>query len=92
MLKQEFFEFRVFEEEGLHKGYDRECNVKKVNEKARYSAFKISEVKTEELKAMVSVDSMLNWNEHNAENKTKEAEQANIEKKEWEVKFVKSLA
>nr|GEY13023.1 hypothetical protein [Tanacetum cinerariifolium] len=53
----------------------RECNVKKVDEKARYSAFKISEVKTEEPKAMVSVDSMLNWNEHDAENKTEEAEQ-----------------
>nr|GEW05728.1 ribonuclease H-like domain-containing protein [Tanacetum cinerariifolium] len=53
----------------------RECNVKKVDEKARYSAFKISEVKTEEPKAMVSVDSMLNWNEHEIENKTEEAEQ-----------------
>nr|GFA47324.1 ribonuclease H-like domain-containing protein [Tanacetum cinerariifolium] len=31
----------------------RECNVKKVDEKARYYAFKISEVKTEEPKAMV---------------------------------------
>nr|GEW90778.1 hypothetical protein [Tanacetum cinerariifolium] len=41
----------------------------------KYSAFKISEVKTEEPKAMVSVDSMLNWNEHDAENKTEEAEQ-----------------
>nr|GEX86654.1 retrotransposon protein, putative, unclassified [Tanacetum cinerariifolium] len=35
----------------------------------------ISEVKTEEPKAMVSVDSMLNWNEHDVENKTKEAKQ-----------------
>nr|GFD28139.1 ribonuclease H-like domain-containing protein [Tanacetum cinerariifolium] len=32
--------------------FARECNVKKVDEKARYSAFKISEVKTEEPKAM----------------------------------------
>nr|GFD49722.1 hypothetical protein [Tanacetum cinerariifolium] len=55
--------------------FARECNVKKVDEKARYSTFKISEVKTEEPKAMVSVDSMLNWNEHDAENKTEEAEQ-----------------
>nr|GEV28356.1 ribonuclease H-like domain-containing protein [Tanacetum cinerariifolium] len=49
--------------------FARECNVKKVDEKARYSAFKISEVKTEEPKAM-----------------------AKIEKKEWEVKLVESLA
>nr|GEZ74770.1 hypothetical protein [Tanacetum cinerariifolium] len=40
--------------------FARECNVKKVDEKAMYSAFKILEVKTEEPKAMVSVDSMLN--------------------------------
>nr|GEY87929.1 xylulose kinase-1 [Tanacetum cinerariifolium] len=162
MLKQEFSEFRVSEEEGLHKGYDRggleylsfdepynklrslEIDVKggssygsrstsvapthsafigaastntkmvyfdqpshsssitytsahsgsiiedvlhsfvaknkptqqlaykdfeQVDEKARYSAFKILEVKTEEPKAM-----------------------AKIKKKEWEVKFVESLA
>nr|GEV20161.1 putative reverse transcriptase domain-containing protein [Tanacetum cinerariifolium] len=115
----------------LQLGYfERECNVKKLDEKARYSAFKISEVKTEEPKAMVSVDSMLNWNEHEAENKTKEGEQVyglmarfksdfadhtgnaagsvyndaaefammgispkdKIKKKEWEVKFIESLA
>nr|GFB41337.1 hypothetical protein [Tanacetum cinerariifolium] len=33
--------------------FARECNVKKVDEKARYYAFKISEVKTEEPKAML---------------------------------------
>nr|GFD59617.1 hypothetical protein [Tanacetum cinerariifolium] len=49
------------------------CNVKKVDEKARYSAFKILEVKTKEPKAMVYVDSMLNWNEHDAYYKTEEA-------------------
>nr|GFA89667.1 xylulose kinase-1 [Tanacetum cinerariifolium] len=54
---------------------NRECNVKKVDEKARCYAFKISEVKTEEPKAMVSVDPMLNWNEHEAENKTEEGKQ-----------------
>nr|GEV44773.1 hypothetical protein [Tanacetum cinerariifolium] len=32
--------------------FARECNVKKVDEKAQYSAFKISEVKTEEPKVM----------------------------------------
>nr|GFA08198.1 hypothetical protein [Tanacetum cinerariifolium] len=55
--------------------FARECNVKKVDEKARYSSFKISEVKTKEPKAMVFVDSMLNWNEHEAKNKTEEGEQ-----------------
>nr|GEY87522.1 ribonuclease H-like domain-containing protein [Tanacetum cinerariifolium] len=55
--------------------FAKECNVKKVDEKARYSAFKISKVKTKEPKAMVSVDSMLNWNEHEAENKTEEGKQ-----------------
>nr|GEY43755.1 hypothetical protein [Tanacetum cinerariifolium] len=55
--------------------FARECNVKKVDEKARYYAFKISEVKTEEPKAMVSDDSMLNWNEHEAENMNEEAKQ-----------------
>nr|GEZ82709.1 ribonuclease H-like domain-containing protein [Tanacetum cinerariifolium] len=33
--------------------FARECNVKKVDEKVRYSAFKISEVKIEEPKAMI---------------------------------------
>nr|GEZ23805.1 ribonuclease H-like domain, reverse transcriptase, RNA-dependent DNA polymerase [Tanacetum cinerariifolium] len=47
----------------------------KVDEKAWYSAFKISKVKTGEPKAMVSVDSMLNWNEHEVEHKPKEGEQ-----------------
>nr|GEW23321.1 putative ribonuclease H-like domain-containing protein [Tanacetum cinerariifolium] len=55
--------------------FARECNVKKVDEKARYSAFKILELKTKETKAMVSVDSMLKWNEHEAKNKTEEGEQ-----------------
>nr|GFA04502.1 putative ribonuclease H-like domain-containing protein [Tanacetum cinerariifolium] len=55
--------------------FARECNVKNVDEKARYSAFKISEVKIKEPKAMVSVDFMLIWNDHEAENKTEEGEQ-----------------
>nr|GEV18314.1 putative ribonuclease H-like domain-containing protein [Tanacetum cinerariifolium] len=55
--------------------FARECNVKKGDEKARYYAFKILEVKIEEPKAIVFVDSMLNWNEHEAENKTEEGEQ-----------------
>nr|GFD52747.1 hypothetical protein [Tanacetum cinerariifolium] len=55
--------------------FARECNVKKVDKKARYFAFKISEVKTEKLKALVSIDSMLYWNEHEAEKKTEEGEE-----------------
>ncbi|GJX99255.1 hypothetical protein Tco_0356274 [Tanacetum coccineum] len=49
-----------------------ECNVKTVDDKARYSAFKVTEVKTDEPKALVSVDSMVNWSDHAAENKTDE--------------------
>nr|GEV97353.1 ribonuclease H-like domain-containing protein [Tanacetum cinerariifolium] len=41
----------------------------------RFDRRKARKVKTEEPKAMVSVDSMLNWNEHEAKNKTKEGEQ-----------------
>ncbi|GJY49765.1 ribonuclease H-like domain-containing protein, partial [Tanacetum coccineum] len=37
--------------------FARECNVKTVDDKARYSAFKVTEVKTDEPKALVSVDS-----------------------------------
>ncbi|GJR41528.1 ribonuclease H-like domain-containing protein [Tanacetum coccineum] len=51
---------------------NRECNVKTVDDKARYSAFKVTEVKTDEPKALVSVDSMVNWSDHAAENETNE--------------------
>ncbi|GJZ42719.1 hypothetical protein Tco_0589974 [Tanacetum coccineum] len=54
--------------------FARECNVKTVDDKARYSAFKVTEVKTDEPKALVSVDSMVNWSDHAAENKTSELE------------------
>ncbi|GJV44112.1 putative ribonuclease H-like domain-containing protein [Tanacetum coccineum] len=47
--------------------FARECNVKTVDDKARYSAFKVTEVKTDEPKALVSVDSMVNWSDHAAE-------------------------
>ncbi|GJV87228.1 hypothetical protein Tco_1531166 [Tanacetum coccineum] len=133
MLKQQFAEFFVTEEEGLHKGYDRfqkisesvnqkslelddrivivmseSCccpthsafigttssglkptysdqqhtvpsvsqtsgrsdNLIEFDDKARYSAFKVTEVKTDEPKALVSVNSMVNWSDHAAENKT----------------------
>nr|GEX49036.1 Gag-Pol polyprotein [Tanacetum cinerariifolium] len=55
--------------------FDLEPENREVDKKARYYAFKISEVKTEEPKAVVSVDSMLNWKEHEVENKTEEGEQ-----------------
>ncbi|GJT74766.1 putative ribonuclease H-like domain-containing protein, partial [Tanacetum coccineum] len=45
-----------------------------IDDKARYSAFKVTEVKTDEPKALVSVDSMVNWSDHAAENKTGEVE------------------
>ncbi|GKF74513.1 hypothetical protein Tco_0220845 [Tanacetum coccineum] len=43
----------------------------------RYSAFKVTEVKTDEPKALVLVDSMVNWSDHAAENKTGEVEKVN---------------
>ncbi|GJW67185.1 putative ribonuclease H-like domain-containing protein [Tanacetum coccineum] len=54
--------------------FARECNVKTVDDKARYSAFKVTEVKTDEPKALVSVDSMVNWSDQRKENKTGEVE------------------
>ncbi|GJU05579.1 hypothetical protein Tco_1122009 [Tanacetum coccineum] len=42
--------------------------------KVRYSAFKVTEVKSDEPKALVSVDSMVNWSDHAADNKTGEVE------------------
>ncbi|GJR80718.1 putative ribonuclease H-like domain-containing protein [Tanacetum coccineum] len=54
--------------------FARECNVKTVDDKARYSAFKVTEVKTDEPKALVSVDSMVNWSDHAVENKTGDIE------------------
>ncbi|GKC61716.1 putative ribonuclease H-like domain-containing protein, partial [Tanacetum coccineum] len=54
--------------------FARECNVKIVDDKPRYSAFKVTEVKTDEPKALVSVDSIVNWSDHAAENKTGEVE------------------
>ncbi|GKC58444.1 retrovirus-related pol polyprotein from transposon TNT 1-94 [Tanacetum coccineum] len=54
--------------------FGRECNVKTVDDKARYSAFKVTKVKTDKPKALVSVDSMVNWSDHEAENKTGEVE------------------
>ncbi|GJY88533.1 ribonuclease H-like domain-containing protein [Tanacetum coccineum] len=50
--------------------FARECNVKTVDDKARYSAFKVTEVKSDEPKALV----LVNWSDHAAENKTGEVE------------------
>ncbi|GKC51333.1 ribonuclease H-like domain-containing protein [Tanacetum coccineum] len=48
--------------------FARECSGKKVDSKIRYSQFKIKEMdKSEEPKALVSVDSMLNWSDHESE-------------------------
>ncbi|GJS36173.1 hypothetical protein Tco_0534555 [Tanacetum coccineum] len=45
---------------------------KKVDSKTRYSQFKIKELdKSEEPKALVSVDSMLNWSDHESEDMEK---------------------
>nr|GEZ92333.1 hypothetical protein [Tanacetum cinerariifolium] len=78
--------------------FARECNVKKVDEKARYYAFKISEEKTKEPKAMSDFTDHVD----NAAGSVSDAaaefammgisSKAKIEKKEWEVKLVESLA
>ncbi|GKD43862.1 ribonuclease H-like domain-containing protein, partial [Tanacetum coccineum] len=52
--------------------FARECTGKKVDSKTRYSQFKIKELdKSEEPKALVSVDSMLNWSDHESEDMEK---------------------
>ncbi|GJV06230.1 hypothetical protein Tco_1343886 [Tanacetum coccineum] len=44
--------------------FARECTGKQLDSKARYSAFKLKELdKSEEPKALLSVDSMLNWSD-----------------------------
>ncbi|GKG29958.1 putative ribonuclease H-like domain-containing protein, partial [Tanacetum coccineum] len=54
--------------------FARECSGKKVDSKTRYSQFKIKELdKSEEPKALVSVDSMLNWSDHESEEMEKGA-------------------
>ncbi|GJX12031.1 putative ribonuclease H-like domain-containing protein [Tanacetum coccineum] len=48
--------------------FTRECTRKQLDSKARYSSFKLKELdKTEEPKALLSVDSMLNWSDHEGE-------------------------
>ncbi|GJY03465.1 ribonuclease H-like domain-containing protein, partial [Tanacetum coccineum] len=48
--------------------FARECTRKQLDSKARYSSFKLKELdKSEEPKALLSVDSMLNWSDHEGE-------------------------
>ncbi|GJX13937.1 ribonuclease H-like domain-containing protein [Tanacetum coccineum] len=48
--------------------FARECTGKQLDSKARYSSFKLKELdKSEEPKALLSVDSMLNWSDHKGE-------------------------
>ncbi|GJS71974.1 putative ribonuclease H-like domain-containing protein [Tanacetum coccineum] len=52
--------------------FARECTGKQLDSKARYSAFKLKELdKSEEPKALLSVDSMLNWSDHEGEDEEK---------------------
>ncbi|GJZ48209.1 putative ribonuclease H-like domain-containing protein [Tanacetum coccineum] len=54
--------------------FARECSGKKVDSKTRYSKFKIKEMdKSEEPKALASIDSMLNWSDHESEDMEKGA-------------------
>ncbi|GJX70583.1 ribonuclease H-like domain-containing protein [Tanacetum coccineum] len=56
--------------------FARECTRKQLDSKARYSAFKLKELdKSEEPKALLSVDSMLNWSDHEGEDEEKGAAQ-----------------
>ncbi|GJX53494.1 putative ribonuclease H-like domain-containing protein [Tanacetum coccineum] len=48
--------------------FARECTGKQMDSKARYSSFKLKELdKSEEPKALLFVDSMLNWSDHEGE-------------------------
>ncbi|GJU30896.1 putative ribonuclease H-like domain-containing protein [Tanacetum coccineum] len=48
--------------------FARECTGKQVDSKARYSSFKLQELnKGGETKALLSVDSMVNWSDHEGE-------------------------
>ncbi|GJR50416.1 ribonuclease H-like domain-containing protein [Tanacetum coccineum] len=56
--------------------FARECTGKQLDSKAWYSAFKLKELdKSEEPKALLSVDSMLNWSHHEGEDEEKGASQ-----------------
>ncbi|GJY18489.1 ribonuclease H-like domain, reverse transcriptase, RNA-dependent DNA polymerase [Tanacetum coccineum] len=52
--------------------FARECTGKQLDSKARYSTFKLKELdKSEEPKALLSIDSKLNWSDHEGEDKEK---------------------
>ncbi|GKG47435.1 ribonuclease H-like domain-containing protein, partial [Tanacetum coccineum] len=52
--------------------FARECTGKQLDSKARYFAFKLKELdKSEEPKALLSVDSMLNWSDHEGDDEEK---------------------
>ncbi|GKA29383.1 putative ribonuclease H-like domain-containing protein [Tanacetum coccineum] len=54
--------------------FSRECTGKQLDSKVMYSAFKLKELdKSEEPKALLSVDSMLNWSDHEGEDEEKGA-------------------
>ncbi|GJS92027.1 ribonuclease H-like domain-containing protein, partial [Tanacetum coccineum] len=56
--------------------FARECTGKQLDSKARYSSFKLKELdKTEEPKALLSVDSMLNWSDDEGEDEENGAAQ-----------------
>ncbi|GJZ03176.1 putative ribonuclease H-like domain-containing protein [Tanacetum coccineum] len=56
--------------------FARECTGKQLDSKARYSAFKLkSRISLKEPKALLSVDSMLNWSDHEGEDEEKGAAQ-----------------
>ncbi|GJV76340.1 putative ribonuclease H-like domain-containing protein [Tanacetum coccineum] len=52
--------------------FARECTGKQLDSKVRYSAFKLKELdKSKEPKALLSIDSMLNWSDHEGEDEEK---------------------
>nr|GFA38655.1 hypothetical protein [Tanacetum cinerariifolium] len=72
--------------------FARECNVKKVDENARYSAFKILEEKTKEPKAMSDFIDHAGNATGSVSDAAAEFAMMGISSKEWEVKLVESLA
>nr|GFC45407.1 ribonuclease H-like domain-containing protein [Tanacetum cinerariifolium] len=63
--------------------FARECKAKRGNDKQRYSSFKIKEIgkKEEDSKALITVDTLVDWTNHDSESDevitSKEFEEAN---------------